>query len=172
MTILDKITIHVINYKEMLTTQLTSKNIKQQGFTLIELLVVIGILAILMGIVLIAINPARQFAQANNTTRTNSVTQILNAIGQYSADNKGVLPVQITTTPQLIEKTGGADLCAVIIPTYMPSLPQDPSLNAGAQITDCSSSYNSGFQISKDANGRVTVTAPSAELSASISATR
>jgi len=150
----------------------TATSSRQQGFTLIELLVVIGILAILMGIVLIAINPARQFAQANNTTRTNSVTQILNAIGQYSADNKGQLPAQITTTAQLIEKTGGADLCSVIVPNYMPSLPQDPSLNGGAQITDCSSAYISGFQISKDANGRVTVKAPSAELSASISATR
>ena len=49
---------------------------RQTGFTLIELLVVIGILAVLLAIVLIAINPARQFAQ-NNTQRASDVNAIL-----------------------------------------------------------------------------------------------
>ncbi|MDQ5951176.1 MAG: hypothetical protein QG639_453, partial [Patescibacteria group bacterium] len=48
--------------KKVLPTSLRSKH----GFTLIELLVVIGILAVLLAITLVAINPARQFAQANN----------------------------------------------------------------------------------------------------------
>ena len=68
---------------------------KYSGFTLIELLVVIGILGILLAIVLIAINPAAQFAQANNTARTNDVNTILNAVHQYAADHKGVLPAGI-----------------------------------------------------------------------------
>src|SRR2546428_12616799 len=68
----------------------------RKGFTLIELLVVIGILAILLAITLIAINPARQFGQANDTNRRSSVTQILNSIGQYTASNGGTLPAVIT----------------------------------------------------------------------------
>ncbi len=63
----------------------------QRGFTLIELLVVIGILAVLLAIVLVAINPARQFAQANDTKRSSDVNAILNAMHQYAADNKGSL---------------------------------------------------------------------------------
>src|SRR3954468_500341 len=67
----------------------------QKGFTLIELLVVIGILAILLAITLIAINPARQFSQANNTKRSSDVNAILNAIGQYQAENHGALPANM-----------------------------------------------------------------------------
>ena len=43
---------------------------KKKGFTLIEILVVIGIMAVLATIVIIAINPAKQFAQARNADRT------------------------------------------------------------------------------------------------------
>src|SRR3989344_457694 len=63
---------------------------KREGFTLIEILVVIGIIAVLATIVIIAINPARQFAQARDTQRTSNLNTILNAIGQNIADNRGI----------------------------------------------------------------------------------
>ncbi|HYM65622.1 MAG TPA: type II secretion system protein [Candidatus Sulfotelmatobacter sp.] len=145
------------------------RNVK--GFTLIELLVVIGILAILLSIVLIAINPARQFGQANNTRRRSDVTQILNAVGAYAADNKGVLPASITTTATTISKAG-IDLCASLVTNYIPALPQDPTTGAGTSVTDCTSQYVTGYTIVKDAAGRVTVSAPSAENGEVISNTR
>jgi len=151
------------------------RNLKiNKGFTLIELLVVIGILAILLSIVLIAINPARQFGQANDTRRRSEVTQILNAVGAYAADNKGLLPVGIPTddplTPAIeflpiasgIDPLLVADICALIMPKYIPALPQDPQQGTGTAITDCSS-YVTGYTIVQDANGRVTVAAPLTE---------
>lgn len=144
---------------------------KTTGFTLIELLVVIGILAILLSIVLIAVNPARQFGQANDTKRKSDITQILNAVGQYSADKKGVLPVGIPeTTPAEISKTG-ADICSDLMPTYISALPVDPNTAGGVAITDCAS-YATGYNIVKDTSGRVTVSAPDGEIDTSISVTR
>src|SRR6266581_4163224 len=118
-----------------------------EGFTLIELLVVIGILAILMGIVLIAINPAHQFALANDTNRRNAVAQILSGVGQYEAEHNGALPPSITGNAAYNPATGlvdtaisdtGIDLCKDLVaasPQYLPALPEDPLNNKGADVT-------------------------------------
>lgn len=148
-------------------------NVRQQaGFTLVELLIVIGILAVLLAIVLVALNPARQFSQTNNTKRASDANTILNAIHQYAADNKGQIPAGITTTAQNISNTA-ANICAVLVPVYVAQLPVDPSINNGTSVSDCTVAYNSGYQVVKSsANNRITVSAPSAELGIVISVTR
>ncbi|MBI5613901.1 prepilin-type N-terminal cleavage/methylation domain-containing protein [Candidatus Gottesmanbacteria bacterium] len=144
----------------------------KKGFTLIELLVVIGILGVLLTIVLVAINPQRQFQQANNTKRQSDVSAVLNAVSQYAADNKGALPSAITTSSQVIANTA-ADLCASLVPTYLAALPSDPLVNSGNAVTDCTAAYTVGYTVLKSAtNNRVTVAAPQAELSQTISVTR
>src|SRR5258708_1647265 len=144
----------------------------KRGFTLIELLVVIGVLAVLLAIVLIAINPARQFSQANNTKRASDVNALLNAIHQYAADNKGTLPVGITTSPLTIG-TAGANICASLVTTYLAALPVDPLTNNGTPVTDCTASHTTGYTVVKNAtDNRITVSAPAAELGAVITVVR
>lgn len=156
-------------------TNIKSQN-HQKGFTLIELLVVIGILAVLLSIVLVAINPARQFAQANNTQRRSDVGAILNAIHQYAADNKGSLPSGVPAqgnTTIIDSSSTGAAFCDALVPTYIAALPRDPS--AGT-FTDCNS-YDTNYQISVStasagSTPRITVSAPDAELEVVVSVTR
>jgi len=147
---------------------------KRAGFTLIELLVVIGILAILLAITLIGINPARQFGQANNTRRRSDVLQILNAIHQYAAEHNGQLPADIlaleVAMPTEISTTG-LDVCTELMNDYLPALPTDPSLDTAA-ITDCAASYATGYSVSRDAANRITVTATTTDNGESISVTR
>jgi prepilin-type N-terminal cleavage/methylation domain-containing protein len=162
----------------MITAQLKLKNKLQSGFTLIELLVVIGILAVLLAITLIAINPAKQFSQANNTKRRSDVSAILNAVNQYMSDNKGALPAGIPVAPaaaaEVSNAAGGADLCAVLVPEYIAALPVDPLTNTGEPITDCTIvGYQTGYEIQQSsANNRITVFAPDAELTETIEVTR
>lgn len=139
------------------------------GFTLIEVLLVVAIIAILAAIVILAINPSKQLADARNAQRRTDVNTILNAVYQYAIDNNGSLPTAITTTATGICKTGGT--CAGLIDLsvlttdekYLVTMPFDPSTS-----TTNSTNYN----ISKSANGRVTVAAPGAENGVTITVTR
>ncbi len=142
----------------------------KQGFTLIELLVVIGILAILLAIVLVAINPGRQFEQANQTKRSSDVNAILNAIHQYAADNQGNLPASFSTDPALptsLSSTDvGAEFCTNLIPTYMAALPTDPELNTDPiEPEDCAGEWDTGYIVTQSTtDNRVTVATPDGEI--------
>ena len=155
------------------------KNKAREGFTLIELLVVIGIIGILAGIVLVAVNPGRQFAQARNTARQSDLIQITNAIYQFAAEHNGNLPdtdgVDTTSNfPAVATCIGNIAPCfdlavatnaaglETIVPTYVAGMPMDPSIGIAGDI---------GYTITV-ANSRITASAPNAELGAVISVTR
>jgi len=154
----------------------------QKGFTLIELLVVIGVIAILAAIVLVAVNPGRQFAQARDTQRRSDLYSITNAIYQYAAEHEGVLPdtdgddatSDFPTTPTCIgSDTAGAGCFDLgnagnaadtepIVPTYIAGIPEDPQNGT---------SGNTAYTIYKDVNGRIVASA-SGELTTGLTVIR
>lgn len=145
------------------------KLFQNKGFTLLEILLVVAAIAILAGIVILALNPNKQLGDTRNAQRRVDVNTILNAVYQYSIDNNGSLPANITATQTAICKTGST--CTGLIDLsvltanekYLVSMPYDPT-GATANSTD--------YEIKKSTNGRVTVVAPSAEQGATIIVTR
>ncbi|MFC1726999.1 type II secretion system protein [Patescibacteria group bacterium] len=135
---------------------------KNKGFTLIELLVVIGVIAILAAIVLVAVNPARNFAQARNTQRRNDIYQTLNACHQFAVSNDGNFPAAITSSATDIG-SGGLNLATDLVPAYIPAVPFDPA-DGDAASTD--------YVLFQEADGRLTASASSAELGETITITR
>lgn len=137
-----------------------------RGFTLIEILIVIGIIAILAAIVIVAINPAKQFAQARNTQREAGINSILNAVGQRMADNKGVfagsfnggnevcptLTTSGSSTVTAVDETISTNVngnLGCLVPTYISAIPPAPL--SGETYT-----------ISASTTGRISVCAPGA----------
>ncbi len=142
---------------------------RKGGFTLLEILLVVAAIAILAGIVILAINPTKQLGDTRNAQRRVDVSTILNAVYQYSIDNNGSLPLSITEAQTEICKTGGSctsfiDLSVLTADEkYLVSMPYDPT---GV------STNGAGYEIKKSTTGRVTVLAPDAEQGVTISATR
>jgi prepilin-type N-terminal cleavage/methylation domain-containing protein len=119
---------------------------RHKGFTLLEILLVIAAIGILAAIVLVAINPNRQLAQARNLVRQADINTIQKALEQYLIDN-GRYPNSVSTTPGYIcntgtEQTGGSINCSgrvdlrELVPDYIAGIPKDP------QATGTNTGYN------------------------------
>jgi prepilin-type N-terminal cleavage/methylation domain-containing protein len=137
-----------------------------KGFTLIELIIVIAIIAILAAAIFVAIDPARRLHESRNARRWSDMTNILDAVVKYQADNEGT---HYSTVASMTADafytigtcaTGGNTGCTAkttqaacvnlsgIGSNYMATIPFDPSSGTAAL---------SDYYLSVDSNGAVTV---------------
>ncbi len=143
----------------------------KKGFTLVEILVVVGLIAVLAAITIIAINPAKNFADARNTQRSSDVTQILNAITQYTSEQGkaladfGTVPLCSATPAHVGTGTGNINVATLLVANYIVAIPKDPSVGTDA---------DTGYTICSDSVGtsRVQIAAPSAENGKTIAVKR
>jgi len=165
------------------------------GFSLVELLMAIAIVGVLAGLVIVAINPTKQMADARNTQRKFDVHSILNAFGQFSVDSGGVFQPKkvdgvlliagctVGLTPKNLCKPTtqhGTDpgmcgdpniLCIFsrhLTGAYIANVPHDPWDAEDTIVEQATVDY----LVSSQAPGRFRVDAPSAEGGASINAMR
>ncbi len=124
------------------------KKNKQKGFSAIEIIIVIALMVILIGAVLLIVNPGEQLAKARNNQRKIHLETIYSVVEQYSFQHKEY--------PQCIAQAGeelDVYSCQDLIPEYLNAIPLDPI---------CGSQEESGYII-KRSNGKIGVTAPCAE---------
>ncbi len=144
----------------------------KSGFTLLEILLVVGIIAILAGIVIVAINPSKQIATVRNTQRQSDIKQINSALQQYFIDHGSYPPSILDATtlteicdtddapaPSGVTCTNLVDL-SVLVPTYLAAIPKDPN---------ATTTNYAGYKVIKGpTTGLISLGAPLAELGQSI----
>lgn len=154
----------------------------KKGFTLIELLIVIAIIAILAGVVFVALNPLSRFQEARDSTRWSDVTSVLDAIKVDQVDNGGSYLTSITALTAGSNYTVGtcaiggdtgctakttqaacADLSGLVTEGYIAAIPFDPSTGTAAK-TD--------YYITRASTGAITIGACDPESGSTISVTR
>lgn len=143
---------------------------------IISSIIILPILGILAAIILVAVNPARQLEQANNTQRRTDVTAILNAVKQYAVVNKGQLPpgspIAEGLPKDISSANTGVAFCNALVPAYFEKLPVDPKTGS---YTDCNA-YETKYSITVNSISgdmpRITIFAPDAGLKSVISVTR
>ncbi len=129
---------------------------------MIELLVTIAIISMLSTLLIVAVNPGRQFAKARDTQRQTDLYAILSAIYQYSSEHSGAWPdtdgnpltsnfptsaTCIGTNAGCFNLAGAGLTGETIVPVYMAQLPFDPKTG--------SSPGNIGYTVYVDTNNRI-----------------
>jgi prepilin-type N-terminal cleavage/methylation domain-containing protein len=139
--------------------------LNQSGFTLIELLIVIGILAILLAITLLALNPTQHFQGARNAQRSSDVTAILDGIYEYEAAHTGSLPASVSNVTSAVPlNSGQADQTATGTSFSTPDLtltvPSGNTITTGTvTIGGCSVAADNGtFPVTSGSSTTVVVT--------------
>ena len=116
----------------------------QKGFTLVELLVVVAIIAVLAGVVIVAINPAALLQKSRDATRLQDVENIHKAMSLALADSEITLTATGTcgtcdslSGTQAVDGTGWVKFTIPVGKTglakYLPAIPIDP-LNSGVNV--------------------------------------
>lgn len=103
------------------------------GFTLIELLVVIAIIGVLVGGLLIGMNPVKQVRKARDAQRKSDLFHLRTALEAYNNDhNKYPLaPNWFSSEPQDQIPNNSGNWIPGLAPSYIQSLPRDPEGGAG-----------------------------------------
>lgn len=105
---------------------------ESKGFTLIELVVVVAIISVLAAVLVVVLNPLKQFQRARDAQRRNTLKQLQGLLERYYNDHDaypstgGLYYSSEPNNNASVDSTHSTDWIPGLAPTYLPSMPSDP----------------------------------------------
>lgn len=151
-----------------------------KGFTLIELLIVIAIIAILIGVVFVALDPLTRFRDSRDSRRFQDIVALATAIKVNQVDKKGIYRDEIKNRGTSVMMIGTAttlctsgtctgsppasagaciDLSLLVASGYMSAIPINP-VGVSTYSWDAS---RTGYTFKRNTNGTITIQSCEAE---------
>jgi prepilin-type N-terminal cleavage/methylation domain-containing protein len=145
---------------------------RRSGFTLLELLISIAVIGVMAAIVIAAINPRKQLANAEDATRLAHLDALLKAVNQFQIAERRLPQVEGVEAILLASNPASKEICrhdssnllytscdiagyrylGELVPSYIAKLPIDPD-------HDPADTWGTDYHIWKDGDGRITVSA-------------
>jgi prepilin-type N-terminal cleavage/methylation domain-containing protein len=126
----------------------------KKGFTILEIIRVITLISLLLGIIIISVNPNNILSEIRDNQRESDALTIYQALEQYALKNNAYpetiknmsnnSSAHICKTSATICNSPKINLSSILIPNYLSKIPE--------YSTDAN---NSGFYVVKDANGKI-----------------
>src|SRR5947208_1384543 len=122
----------------------------KKGLTMVELVIVIALIGLLIGIGIVAMNPAGQLASSRNSKRQLDLETLMVAIRANIADQSaqtflcaaGALP---TSTKRMATGASNYNIAPCLVPTYIFALPFDAGTSSAHYASN--SDYDTGYNI-------------------------
>jgi type IV pilus assembly protein PilA len=159
-----------------------------QGFTLIELLIVVAIIAIIAGIIFVALNPLKRFQDSRDARRISDIETLLAAIKTNQVDRGGsyideielltdgevnmigtdTTGCDLTCTTAVTSSNNCVDLTPLADSGYFGTVPISPNgVNTSAWTAE-----KTGYTLTKASNGIINIRACEYEGPVEISMSR
>lgn len=144
----------------------------EKGFTLPEILVVTTVIVVFVVVSVALLRPVDLTNNFYNAQRRTDIAELAQALQRYKK-NTGSFPATIPTSLTGIGSSERSyDMCAFVVPSYLSDLPSDPRAGLSAYGDEQAEtdkpcnikgvSYITGYSIMRNADGTLTLTAPSA----------
>lgn len=92
------------------------------SFTMVELTIVLAVLAVIIAVTLIYLNPSQQIKKARDVERKAGLNEFRTALQAYSVVNGGTYPEVVSAEPE----TDASTLLCTALSTYLSECPVDP----------------------------------------------